>query len=266
MPEFQERPARHLHEITEAASVHTRLIEDACIDKDCIEDLRVYLTTESQAALDGAVSGRAVSCELLHIMAAVKPISFHRGHYAVDLCVYYRIGGEVMNGQIRPTPIEGLSVFNKRVVLRGTPGAAKIFSSIRPQFDPDTAYAASLPEAVVEAVDPIVLASQVLDQSPDGPDTVEVELPEAILSQFDAPLVLEGAKRLLYVTLGQFSTVRLERGAQLLVPMFENYVPDRACSDDPGEEEAPCEQFSRVEFPVDLFYPDARSMQSVQQD
>ena len=37
-------------------SIHTRKITDACRDKDCIEDLRVYLTTGSQAVLDTASS------------------------------------------------------------------------------------------------------------------------------------------------------------------------------------------------------------------
>ena len=262
MPEFSEHPARHIQEITEAASVHTTLIEDACIDKDCIEDLRVYLTVDSQTALNGAVSGRAVSGELLHVQATVKPISFHRGHYAIDLTFYYRIEGEITSGQVRPVPIEGLSVFSKRVVLRGASSAAKTFTSSRPQFDPDAYYAAALPEAVIEAVDPIVLASSVVEHSGDE-EPVEVDLPQAILDQFDAPLVLDGARRQLFVTLGQFSTVRLERGAQLLLPVFDSYVPDKACGEDPGDEEAPCEQFSRVEFPVDVFYPSPNGTQSV---
>ena len=263
MPEFSEHPARHIQEITEAASVHTTLIEDACIDKDCIEDLRVYLTVDSQTALNGAVSGRAVSGELLHVQAAVKPISFHRGHYAIDLTFYYRIEGEITSGQVRPVPIEGLSVFSKRVVLRGASSAAKTFTSSRAQFDPDRYYAAALPEAVIEAVDPIVLASHVADAGGEEQDPVEVELPQAILDQFDAPLVLDGARRQLFVTLGQFSTVRLERSAQLLLPVFDSYVPDKAGSEEAGEEAAPCEQFSRVEFPVDVFYPSPAGTQSV---
>lgn len=263
MPETNQRPTRHLQEITEAVSVHTNRIEDACIDKDCIEDLRVYLTTGSQAALDGAVSGRAVGGELLHVQTAVKPISFNPGHFAIDLTYYFRISGEVMAGQVRPTPIEGLSVFNKRVVLCGSSSAAKTFRSSSPQFDPDAYYASGLPEAIVEAVDPIVLASQVLDSGADEPDQTEVDLPQSILDQFDEALVMQGARRQLYVTLGQFTTVRLEQGAQLLIPVFESYVPDKECSDEQGEAEEPCEQFSRVEFPVDVFYPERCGGQSV---
>ena len=34
--------------------IHTAQIIDCCLDKDCIEDLRVYLTESSQSALDTA--------------------------------------------------------------------------------------------------------------------------------------------------------------------------------------------------------------------
>lgn len=256
MPETNQRPARRIQDLTEAVSVHTRRIEDACIDKDCIEDLRVFLTAPGQAALDAAVSGRAVSCELLHVQTAVKPISFNPGHYAIDLTFYYRVLGEVTAGQLRPTLIEGVSVFNKRVVLSAGGGGAKTFRSGRPQFDAEACCAAGLPEAVVEAVDPIVLASQVLEAAADErPEPLEASLPQPLLDQFEAPLVLGGAGRRLYVTLGQFTTVRLEQSAQLLIPVFESFVPEKECTDEQGEAEEPCEQFSRVEFPMEAFYP-----------
>ena len=36
----------------ETACIHTKRIMDSCLDKDCIEDLRVYLTKSSQQALE----------------------------------------------------------------------------------------------------------------------------------------------------------------------------------------------------------------------
>ena len=46
-------------------SIHTRKITDSCRDKDCIEDLRVYLTTTSQSQLDSAANARVRSAELI---------------------------------------------------------------------------------------------------------------------------------------------------------------------------------------------------------
>ena len=41
-----------ISDLRQAMSIHTRKITDACRDKDCIEDLRVYLTTGSQTTLE----------------------------------------------------------------------------------------------------------------------------------------------------------------------------------------------------------------------
>ena len=71
--------------IREAVCVHTKKIIDACRDKDCIEDLRVYPTQSSQCALDRAVSVKAGKAELIYVATDVEPISFNRGFYTVDV-------------------------------------------------------------------------------------------------------------------------------------------------------------------------------------
>ena len=48
-----------LRGIREAVCVHTGKITDSCLAKDCIEDLRVYLTVDSQHTLDCAASAKA---------------------------------------------------------------------------------------------------------------------------------------------------------------------------------------------------------------
>ena len=45
-------------DLHQAMSIHTRKITDSCRDKDCIEDLRVYLTGGSQQILDNAANVR----------------------------------------------------------------------------------------------------------------------------------------------------------------------------------------------------------------
>ena len=59
-------------DLCQALSIHTRKITDSCRDKDCIEDLRVYLTKGSQAVLDTA-SGAKVRCaDLLYTYIDVE--------------------------------------------------------------------------------------------------------------------------------------------------------------------------------------------------
>ena len=52
-------------DLQQAMSIHTRKITDSCRDKDCIEDLRVYLTKGSQALLDSSAGAKVRCAELL---------------------------------------------------------------------------------------------------------------------------------------------------------------------------------------------------------
>ena len=59
-------------DLQEALSIHTRKITDSCRDKDCIEDLRVYLTTGSQTILDTAASAKVRCADLLYTYIDVE--------------------------------------------------------------------------------------------------------------------------------------------------------------------------------------------------
>ena len=108
--------------------------------------------------------------------------------------------------------------------------------------------------SVVEVLDPMVLASKIRETCACKDSTV-VQIPENILSVFDEELVLCDEQRRLYVTLGQFSIIRLERDAQLVVPVISYSIPSKECSDNPGCAEDPCEMFSRIPFPAERFAP-----------
>ena len=61
-------------DLRQAMAIHTRKVTDSCRDKDCIEDLRVYLTTGSQAVLDACASVRVRSAELLYTYIDVETV------------------------------------------------------------------------------------------------------------------------------------------------------------------------------------------------
>jgi hypothetical protein len=56
----------------QSMSIHTRKITDSCRDKDCIEDLRVYLTTGSQQLLDTCANAKVRCAELLYTYIDVE--------------------------------------------------------------------------------------------------------------------------------------------------------------------------------------------------
>ena len=240
-----------------AIPIHTRKITDSCRDKDCIEDLRVYLTRGSQALLDTAAGVRVRSAELLYTYIDVEPVAFDRNHYCIDVTFYYRILADATIGAARPAALYGLAVFTKRAVLCGEDGRAHIYRSDTRISEADglTRYITNRPTAIVEVLDPMVLSSKVREVCDCKGDDTAIHFPTAICGTFDDELVLAGERRRLYVTLGQFSIIRLERDAQLLVHVLDYAIPTKECCDTPGCAEDPCEVFSRIPFPSQQFTP-----------
>ncbi len=245
-------------DLQQAMSIHTRKITDSCRDKDCIEDLRVYLTRGSQALLDTSAGAKVRCAELLYTYIDVEPVAFDRNHYCIDITFYYRILADATIGAVRPATLYGLAVFTKRAVLCGEDSRAHIYRSDTRLHEPDgmPRLYANRPTAVVEVLDPMVLSSKVRDINTDKcKEDASLQIPSVIRDMFDDDLVLSGEQRRLYVTLGQFSIVRLERSAQLIVPVLDYAIPVKECCDALGCTEDPCEMFSRIPFPAGQFAP-----------
>lgn len=250
-------PACDLRGIKEAVCVHTDKITDSCLAKDCIEDLRVYLTLDAQRALDQSTNARARYVELIHVCIQVEPVPYNTGHFTVDITYYYRVVGETCVTNGCPNTITGLAVFSKRLVLFGGESSAKTFLSRECGcLSKQTIANCSAPQAAVEVVDPIILGSGVQEActcccNPDAP-----AIPEAILACFDQELVLKGECKRLLVTIGQFSITRLQRPTQLLIPTFDYCIPTKQCAQSGvGGVESPCDMFSQIDFPIDAFFP-----------
>ncbi len=235
----------------QSMSIHVRKITDSCRDKDCIEDLRVYLTRSSQQILDTASNVRVRSAQLLTTYIDVENVAFDKSHYCIDVTFYYRILADAVVGISRPAALSGLAVFNKRAVLCGEDSPAHIFRS----GSLLGISAANRPVAAVEVLDPMVLCSKVEDLNQCGPDAT-IQLPDTIRSQYDEDLTIGTGQRRLFVTLGQFSIIRLERDAQIVVPVLDYSMPSKECCDSAGGcPEDPCEMFSRIPFPTAQFSP-----------
>ena len=245
-------------DLQQALSIHTRKITDSCRDKDCIEDLRVFLTRGSQSILDSAAGAKVRCADLLYTYIDVEPVAFDRNHYCIDVTFYYRILADATIGNCRPAALYGLAVFSKRVVLCGEESKAHIYTSDTCLNGPDglSRITANKPTAVVEVLDPMVLSSKVKEVCECSCKEVALtQVPGAVCQLFDEELVLSGENRRLFVTLGQFSIIRLERDAQLIVPVLDYSIPTKECCDSSGCGEDPCEMFSRIPFPERQFAP-----------
>ncbi len=259
MSEFCQESLRcDPEDLRQALSIHTRKITDSCRDKDCIEDLRVYLTRGSQTQLENASSARVRSAELLYAYIDVEPVAFDRNHYCIDVTFYYRILADALIGAARPAALSGLALFSKRVVLCGEDSRAHIFTSDTRlgELDGVTLSSSNRPTAVVEVLDPMVLSSKVKEACDNAGQELAAQIPQGVQGMFDEELVTSGVGRRLFVTLGQFSIVRLERDAQIVVPVLDYAIPTKSCCDSAAcSAEDPCEMFSRIPFPSAQFAP-----------
>ena len=206
-------------DLNEAQAIHTQKITDSCRDKDCIEDLRVYLTRDSQTVLDGAASAKVRCADLLCAYVDVESVTFDSNRYCVDVTFYYRVLADALVSGCKPTALTGLAVFSKRVVLCGEDSKVHVFTS---NGNGISCCGKTKPTAVVEVLDPMVLSSKVRDVCEcTCKEAATAQIPCAISALFDGELVLAGESRRLFVSLGQFSLVRLERDAQVVVSTIQ---------------------------------------------
>lgn len=248
-------------EFREAVCVNVDRIYDCCRDRDCMQDLRVYLPAEGQALLENAVSVKAGQAEILWSYIDVEPLAFNNGFYTVDIQFFIRVAFDVLQGAGRPQRMEGCCAFNKKAILYGSEGGARIYSSEYAPQGPDRnlEVRSNRPRATVEVLDPISLSCRFCDPNDTcsggcGCDNADVaSMPGYISSCFESPLTDPDNGRRLYVTLGLFSIVRLMREVQLLIPACDFCIPEKeSCY--PSEED-PCGMFGRMEFPLDQFFP-----------
>ena len=261
MPErIAPGPVSNFRDTCEAVCIHTKKIYDSCRDKDCIEDLRFYPNKAGQDVLSHAQTIKGGRAELLYTNVHVDPVVFNRGFYTVDIRYFYRVTLNAYCSSSRPVEVEGLCVFDKRAILFGSEGGAKVFTSRQclDNMGRKDMEQCGLPVAVVESVDPIVLDAKIVDCCEKRYCDCDIcEIPACVCQCFPGDLTMgDNCCRRVLVTLGQFSIIRLERDSQLLMPVFDYCMPDKDCSAGCGcTKEDPCELFQSICFPVDQFFP-----------
>ncbi|MBC8535651.1 hypothetical protein [Feifania hominis] len=243
--------------VKEAVCISTNKVYDTCRDKDCLEDMRVYLDACSQGLVERAANVKVKKAEVIWAFIDVDAVPFNRGFYTVNITYYFRITLEVYLGGTKPTEICGLSTFTKKVILFGSEGTAKSFTSCYTPNDTEspTNCSTNLPCASVEVVEPVVLGVKVVEKCDCGcPQDADLMVPCCVQNCFDNPIGEAVADKGVYVSIGIFSIVRLERKVQILVPAYDFCVPTKECVDSSNDNE-PCSLFARINFPTDEFFP-----------
>lgn len=240
-------------------------ILDSCRDKDCFEDARVFLTDFGEEIIEKTSNIRVKSANVVWTSLQVEPVQFNRGFYQIYIRFHVKLIIEACICPGKVQELEGVAVCEKKVILYGSEGNVNIFKS-----DPNNndfcacpckeQYMSNLPIAVCEVIDPITLNAKVL--SDPKPDCCKCccfveDIPEQVCRCINGNLVDtyrdDDRGKKLYVTLGFFSVIRIERPGEYMIRAAEYCVPEKECvlndSDDP------CALFRTMSFPTSEFCP-----------
>ena len=201
----------------EAVCIDAQRVYDSCSDKDCLEDIRVLFPAARQPLVDSATNVRVRDVNVITVYIDLQPIPFNKGFYSVDMTFFFDVALDLFGGTAScPVPINGVAIFNKKVVLYGSEGNVKLFTS---GCDMDTLQAEDarvLPKATVQVAQPVALSARLCDH-PCGCEPY-CRIPESICQRYGGDFESCPQKNTVYVTIGLFIIVQIVRNVQMLIP------------------------------------------------
>ena len=236
--------------------IDTKRVLDSCRDRDCFENVRVYLTAAGEEIISGCSNVRTRSAEILWAYVGVDNVPFNCGFYRVSIRYYILTELEACIGIGRSQTFFGISVLEKEVILYGGEGEVKTFTS-----DPENGFCsfgeASLatvntPVATVETVEPVILGMHITECGCPCNTCELIDIPEALRERIGGDLVLNTDNPRIYVSYGIFSVIRIVRSSQLLVQATDYSVPEKECVEAQNDED-PCSVFKNMPFPASSF-------------
>ncbi|MDD5952636.1 MAG: hypothetical protein PUC32_03130 [Oscillospiraceae bacterium] len=252
--ETEKAPAHDHHQncFKEAVCIDAMRVYDSCGDKDCLEDLRVYFTRDRQCLVDDASSVRIKSVDVVNVFLNLEPVPFNKGFYSVDMTFFFDVCVDVFCSLTNyPISIDGIAIFNKKVILYGSEGNVKIFNSdMEPEQGESQDYRKTLPKAVVQVAEPIALSAKLCQHIPSCDACCAI--PDCICQRFGGEFERGPMKKNVYATIGMFTIVQILRNVQMLIPAYDFCIPEKECV---TSSDNPCEMFSRIDFPTDEFFP-----------
>ncbi|MBQ9802410.1 MAG: hypothetical protein IJW51_05010 [Clostridia bacterium] len=244
----------------ERFGIETSRILDACRDRDCFENVRVFLTAGGEELIARTSNVRVKSAKIVASNISVDPIQFNCGFFTVLVRFYVCCKFEVCVPMGQSQEIEGIAVLEKRVVLFGGESNVSIFRSracdsfcAAPE---PVCCGQNDPEAVIEVVEPVVLGARILENCACNCCCCGCDIPTVVTDQLGGTLCDDDDNdngRFLTISLGLFSVIRLVRDGQLLVEATEFCLPDKECNDVADED--PCCTFRQMPFPTSAFCP-----------
>ncbi|MBQ3196452.1 MAG: hypothetical protein IJB65_08340 [Clostridia bacterium] len=237
-------------------------IFDSAKDKDCLEDIRVYLCECAQELIDRATAVRCKGAEVMTTDITIDPVPFNKGFYQVLIRYYLCITVEVCVCG-KSYEVKGLAVYDKKIILFGSEKNVSVFTSdpenngfcklppkLKCENEPE------LPTVTVEVAPPICLDVKLVERCRNfGNCCCNIDsLPDGIKGKFDGCLVDGAGVNELFVSVGIFSVIRMERPVQIIIPASRFCLPEKDSTPAISSSD-PCNVFGRMHFPMDEFFP-----------
>lgn len=204
----------------EAVCIDAMRVFDSCSSQDCLEDLAVEFCEEEQTIVSSAAAVKCRNVEVINTVFTIDPVPFNKGFFTVELTYTFKINMEAYSCIGAPPHfVTGLASFCKKVILYGSQGNTKRFSSA--DCDDNSQSMNNLPIATASVIEPI-------------------------------PLNCKLCNGCILVTIGVFSIVQLQRSVPVMIPIYDYCIPSKECS---FSTDSPCEMFEKIDFPTGEFFP-----------
>ncbi len=229
------------------------LLKDAhSSDRDCLEDLQVYFTDCAQPVIDRTHHIKCREVELTYVHIEVESVPFNKGFYTVDLTFFFtvKIAAYTCNAPSNPVELAGIAVFNKKIVLYGSEGNVKVFSTNQCSSE----CHGQEPNATVQVAEPVCLECRLMDCCNCFCEPL-CGMPECICNCIEGNFCGVVPNRAVFVTLGIFYIVSLERSTHIMIPSYDYKIPENCCPDGNCLTDNPCMLFNKMKFPYEEFNP-----------
>ncbi len=213
--------------------------------------MQVFFSDKTQPIIDKAASIKCKKVKVLNVCVDVESVPFNKGFYSVDMTFYFLVE---MSVYLSPgTPAVnccGISYFSKKVILYGSEANSRVFSS-HSGCCANSEQMTSMPNAVVQIVDPICLACRYVE-CPEKKCCPGSVIPCQICTEVGGSFQDVAVSKEVYITLGLFTIVQLQRKVQMMIPAYDFCIPDKESEYSTGD---PCEMFKKIQFPMEDFFP-----------
>ncbi len=255
--EAAETSERRREDFSDPICVSAKKIYDSCRERNCVADSRVYFTAENQQLIEDAINVKLKKAEIIWVYTDIEPLLYNSGYYSIDIKFFIDVTLEVFTGLGAPEEIHGLTTYDKRIILYGSEGRTKTFTSTMQPGDEieRVRKSTNMPTVTVEAVDPIALGAKLVDKENCCGCCNAAAIPENICSCYGDDLVVDDDARQVQVSFGLFTIARIERDVSLMIDAVDFCVPEKVCA--AAGDDDPCDLFNTIRFPLDEFFPPA---------